>query len=59
MTKFYIYGTEKVFYLKVIEADDMETAREIVFADDFKFSNSDIVDGEGLEINDIEEVPEQ
>ena len=59
MAKFYVYATEKVFYLKIIEADNIESAREIVSDDDFKFSNSDIVDGTDLEIHDIEEVPEQ
>jgi hypothetical protein len=58
MAKFYIYATETVRYLKVMEADNLESLKEMIDNDEVDITNAEIVDGDGYEITDIEEIAE-
>ena len=53
MPKFIIQASEEVFYWKEVEADSREHAIEVFGA---TIENSDIVDGQGFTIEDVEEI---
>jgi hypothetical protein len=53
MPKYMVYATEEVLYMKEIEAKNESEAKR-VFMDELE--NSDIVDGRGAEITEIERI---
>jgi len=53
MPKYMVYATEEVLYMKEVEAKNESEAKK-VFMDEIE--NSDIVDGRGAEITEIERI---
>jgi hypothetical protein len=56
MPTYLIYATEKVYYLKEVEANSREELSEQIKAGNIFFEGSDITDGEDFKIDDIEEI---
>lgn len=53
MTKYYVYASELVQYMKEIEADSQEQADEL--AQDLEWDYGDAVDGQQFQIEEIRE----
>lgn len=56
MAKFLLRASETVYYIKEVEANSEEEARDMVFAGDVDFGNEDIETGEHFSLDYVEEV---
>ena len=56
MPKFYIFASEKVYYMKEMEAESEQQIRDMIYSGEIDFDYGDITDGGNFEINEIEEV---
>ena len=51
--KYTIYASETVYYMKEVEAESEEQARELVFQGEIDFDYGDITDGANFNIDEI------
>jgi hypothetical protein len=51
--KYTIYASETVYYMKEVEAESEEQARELVFQGEIDFYYGDITDGANFNIDEI------
>jgi hypothetical protein len=55
MKTYTVFATEKVFYMKSVEANSPEHLKELIKGGNIFFEGSDITDGEDFKIDFIEE----
>jgi hypothetical protein len=56
MTKFLLRASETIYYIKEVDANSEEEARDMVFSGDVYFGNDDIETGEHFSLDYVEEV---
>lgn len=55
MPKYLVFASEKVYYMKEVEADSEDHVRKMIFDGEIDFEYGDITDGHNFSVDEIEE----
>ena len=55
MSKFFIFASETVYYMKEVEAQSEAHVQQMVFGGEVDFDYGDITDGSNFQVDEIEE----
>lgn len=56
MPKFIVFASERVYYMKEVEAESADQIRDMIYDGEVDFDYGDITDGGDFTIGDIEEI---